>query len=175
MNQSHWVRIGKLVRKHGIKGHLVLILDAAGLAFIEQGHLFVEIDGIKVPFFIDEHWFFNPKEVLLLFEDYHDTEKAGKLLGKDVWIKATETTGESKEPGLEDLLGFMIVDKKHGQIGPVLDILELSGNNLFRTEYRGEELLLPAVEEMIQSIDTRKALVHVRLPEGLLDLGNPGK
>ena len=43
-------------------------------------------------------------------------------------------------------------------------------NVLFEVDYSGQELLAPANDDFILSIDEENRFIHMRLPQGLLSL-----
>jgi 16S rRNA processing protein RimM len=43
-------------------------------------------------------------------------------------------------------------------------------NVLLQVDYKGNEILIPAAEELILGVDHDKKLLEVALPDGLLDL-----
>jgi ribosomal 30S subunit maturation factor RimM len=43
-------------------------------------------------------------------------------------------------------------------------------NNMFLVNYQGKEVLLPSQHDLIISTDTQKKIIHMNIPEGLLDL-----
>ena len=59
----------------------------------------------------------------------------------------------------------------HGYVGEVTDVDTSTVNTLFVVEdIRGEELLIPACEELITDVDTIHRVITMSLPEGLLNL-----
>ena len=51
-----------------------------------------------------------------------------------------------------------------------VDVDETTMNVLLQIDHDGEELLLPAVEDLILDVDHEKRIMSVSLPAGLLDL-----
>jgi 16S rRNA processing protein RimM len=68
------------------------------------------------------------------------------------------------------LLGYSLIDEKHGLLGEITGIDESTINILLRIDHRGQELLIPAVEEWVVSVDHRKKQLKASIPEGLLEL-----
>jgi 16S rRNA processing protein RimM len=68
------------------------------------------------------------------------------------------------------VIGFTIHDTNHGELGPVEEVLDLPMQQVFRI-LKGEcEILIPAVESIILSIDREARTVQIKAPEGLIDL-----
>ena len=67
-------------------------------------------------------------------------------------------------------MGFRVKDKKHGELGSIVEVDDSTVNTLFVIDHDGEELLIPAQEEFIVKMDNKKKQMTVDLPEGLVNL-----
>ena len=56
-----------------------------------------------------------------------------------------------------------------GELGEITDVDDTTINTLFVVDYNGEELLVPAGEEMIKEIDHEQRIIRFNLPEGLIE------
>lgn len=56
------------------------------------------------------------------------------------------------------------------KLAEITDVDESTINVLLQIDHNGEELLLPAAEELILSADHENKTLAVSIPEGLLDL-----
>ena len=65
---------------------------------------------------------------------------------------------------------FTVTDVQKGYLGEITDVDETTINVLLRVDHKGEELLIPAVEELITEADHEARSLTVSLPEGLIDL-----
>ena len=70
----------------------------------------------------------------------------------------------------DSFIGYRVIDEHHGEIGEITDVDESTINVLLQIDHNGEELLLPAAEELILSADHENKTLAVSVPEGLLDL-----
>ena len=66
--------------------------------------------------------------------------------------------------------GFTAVDETLGEIGEIIDVDDSTINTLFVIDNDGEEILIPAQEEMIAGIDNDNREIFFDLPEGLVSL-----
>jgi 16S rRNA processing protein RimM len=66
-----------------------------------------------------------------------------------------------------ELVGLKVVTEAGEQIGEVVDVLSLPGNDVYVVDRDGEELLLPAVKDLI-TVDLESEQVVVKDFEGLL-------
>jgi 16S rRNA processing protein RimM len=70
----------------------------------------------------------------------------------------------------DNFIGYWVEDDTIGEIGEIVNVDESTINVLLQIDYKGEELLLPAAEELILSVDHEKKRLIVSIPDGLLDL-----
>ena len=77
---------------------------------------------------------------------------------------------------LDDLVGYYIIDNTLGLIGRIIEVDDTTDNILFVVENSdGERIFIPAVEDLISSINEESKSVEMILPEGLLTLNESGK
>lgn len=172
---SDLVEVGSFTKPHGLRGEMSAIFDSEeAIGAVEDvRHLFVELDGLMVPFSILSY---RPKgtETLLLTLKGIDTQDfAAKLTNKPVYLEASllpETAGEDGSFYLEDLVGFTIFTED-GPVGEITGYDDSTDNLLFEVRAKnGSEVLVPAVGDMITEIDEDARTVTMDLPGGLFSL-----
>ena len=70
----------------------------------------------------------------------------------------------------DSFIGYTVIDERHGELGKITDVDETTINVLLQIDHHGNELLLPAAEELITTADHENKTLRVSVPEGLLDL-----
>ena len=153
-------KIGIFNKPHGIHGELSFTFTDDIFDRVEAEYLICLLDGIFVPFFIEEYRFRS------------DTTALVKLEGVDTAERARMFTKEAGpgELSWDFFVGFRMEEVHHGQLGEVTDVDTSTINTLFVVDYKGEELLIPAQEDFIMDIDQKHKVITVDLPEGLLAL-----
>ena len=164
--------IGTLAKLHSFKGRFVLISETSISEDIENWEsVFLEIEGLLVPFFIDHITITSDTSVIIGFEDIDSSEKAKEFVSSKVFQLLTLAGKEEKiEVVPEHMSGYTVIDKKVGNIGKIDKILDYNQNLLFRIVKGKQEILIPLSEEFIISINHKKKEVIISAPEGLLDL-----
>lgn len=135
-------------------------------------YLICLLDGIFVPFFIEEYRFRSDSTALVKLEGIDTAERARMFTNVEVYfpVKHAEEA-EDGELSWNFFVGFRMEDVRHGELGEVVEVDTTTVNTLFVVEQEdGEELLIPAQEEFIVEINQEKKLITVELPEGLLNL-----
>jgi 16S rRNA processing protein RimM len=164
-------KIGFIRKTHGVHGDVVLEFELKFEESVaETEHLFVELEGLLVPFFIsDDGLRFTTAKAAIVSFGWVDTEKyAKRLVGAAVYLLGNEIIDEPEIS--EDMLeGFLLVDEKLGEIGMINQVDDYSGNIVFTVSYRNEEILIPYNEEILVSIDDSLKMITLNLPEGLIE------
>ncbi len=166
------ILLGEFVKTHGISGHLVLKLSFFVEEELEEGDtVFVEVDGIPVPFFIGEFKFLGDYTALMRFDDTGTAEQAEVLAGCRVFCSPDYGAGEAKtEEGYSDISGFGVFDSEKGYSGILQEVIEYPDNPVMRIDYEGNEILIPFHDDIVLNIDHYRRVIEISAPEGLLDL-----
>ena len=158
--------LGYISRKHGYKGDVNIKLETPA-KYKDLAHMFIELNGGLVPFFIESFRLKKENIALVKFEEVDSEEDAQALVSKEVFLPL-EFIDESQQNELAALIGFEAIDSKHGNIGKVTDILDNTAQELFQISNGDQEFLIPITEEFIQKIEGNT--IYLETPEGLIDL-----
>ena len=159
-------KIGFISKLNGFKGELVLAAD--GEDFFDEKFLFMNRDGIPVPFFVED-MFEKGGSVIVKLEDINDEEHALLLVKEEVFI-LQKKKNKAEKFSSQDLVGFTIIDAVFGDLGPILRIDDLPQQEIALCRVKGKEVLIPLNDDFIDSIDEEKKQLNVKLPDGLIDL-----
>ena len=165
-------KIGLFNKPHGIHGELQFTFTDDIFDRVDCDYLICLLDGIFVPFFIEEYRFRSDSTALVKLEGIDTAERARMFTNVAVYfpVKHAEEA-EDGELSWNFFVGFRMEDVRHGELGEVVEVDTTTVNTLFVVEQEdGEELLVPAQEEFIVEINQEKKLITVELPEGLLNL-----
>ncbi|MCD8193744.1 MAG: ribosome maturation factor RimM [Tannerellaceae bacterium] len=172
IREEEVVKIGYFAKPHGIKGEISLVTQYNVFDAAEQPYLVCDMEGILVPFFIEEYRYKTDQVMLVKLEDIDDESAAARFSNKEVFYKLTELEGGvlQKEFTWDDFIGYTVIDTEVGEIGPVTDVDESTLNVLFNIDRHGEEVLIPVADEFIEAVDHTARTLTLTLPEGVLDL-----
>jgi 16S rRNA processing protein RimM len=171
IKDSEVFKIGKLIKPHGIKGEISFAFDNDVFARVDCPYLICRIDGILVPFFIEEYRFRGPETALISFEDIDSEQKARRMSGLEVFFPRKyyeEETDKEIEYSWSFFIGFLAVDKASGKSGTIEAVDEKTLNTLFLIKNNDEEFIIPATEDFIEKIDAKKKIIYLNLPVGLM-------
>lgn len=163
-------KIGIINKPHGVKGEVSFTFTDDIFDRVEDcDYLVLLLDGILVPFFIEEYRFRSDNVALVKFEGIDSTEKARTLTNVEVYYPVKFMDDQEEISSWNYFIGFRVEDIHHGCLGTVVDVDDATLNVLFVIENGDEEVLLPAHEEFILDIDRKKKILKVDIPDGLLD------
>ncbi|MBR9921722.1 MAG: 16S rRNA processing protein RimM [Bacteroidetes bacterium] len=171
---TEFIEIGYTKKAHGVKGELKVVIEDEYLEdFLTAPAVFLELGGGKVPFFLNS--IREAGSILAAFENYDSREKATQITGKKMFLRAADVEQKQKPEPVSDLQfahlkGFKLHDINAGLVGEILDVEEYPQQEMAVIEYKGNSLLIPLHEDLIDQIDKDKKEIHCSLPEGLLEL-----
>lgn len=168
--QEEVFHIGRLGKPHGIKGEITFMFTDDVFDRVDAEYLIIEVDGILVPFFIDEYRFKSNETALMVFDGITTVEQARELTNCEVYFPRSLSDHSEDEMTWEEFVGYQITDLHEGSIGKIVDVDDATENVLFSVDYKDNTILLPAAEELIVDIDHKERIITTELPEGLLDL-----
>ena len=163
--------IGQITKPHGVNGEMSFSFTSDVFDSEDVPYFIFEIEGILVPFFLDEYRFKSNSTGLLKLDGISSDVQAREFSGLTIYLPKTYLDKvEDAEIELDCFAGFTLFDAEKGVLGIISEVDQTTDNVLFVIPTDDDELLIPAGEEYITEIDHDKKIIYVHLPEGLLDL-----
>lgn len=163
--------LGKITRKHGLSGQVVLKLDTDQPEFYNKMEsIFVEINGLLVPFFIEtQKWQKNISKIITL---KNATEKViEQILGKDVYLPlSTLPKLEGNQFYYHEVIGFEILDENENSFGIIKSVNDNAPQHYFILDFDGKEIVVPIIKDWILLVNREDKKIKMQLPEGLLEV-----
>lgn len=161
-------RIGRLGKAHGVKGEVSFQFEDDIFDRMDADYLILDMDGILVPFFMEEYRFRSDSLALVKFCDVNSQERASELTGCDVFFPRALAEEDDEQLSLASLVGFDIVEADNNKkVGVIAAIDDSTANVLFELE---DGRLLPATDNLITEINTKERTIKMEIPKGLLEL-----
>lgn len=162
------VKIGYISKTHGLKGECVLKIE--GDTFFDEEEInaiFLDLNGAKAPFFIEDlSW--NNSAYIIKLEGINKVEEAKKLIGKTCLIDRQYLI--ENENSMSKYIGYHLIEKEFGDLGQIEEIIDQTNNVLIRLTYRGKEILLPFTEDLISLLDDESKKMYYSAPQGLISM-----
>ncbi|MVT07773.1 ribosome maturation factor RimM [Chitinophaga tropicalis] len=169
---NNYFSIGKLVSVFGLQGEFVLkhslgkktSLPGVEVLFLE------EKKNSFIPHFIQKTSIKDHEHVFVKLEGIDNKEDARRLVQMPVYLAEDDFKKQASSSAPLSLLGFTVQDKEQGILGTIEEVIEMPMQTLAKLTFREKEVLLPLNEQSLVKVDKKKQIVHVDLPEGLLDI-----
>ncbi len=161
--------IGKIVKPHGLRGGMKAFsyLESDELLH-DLGEIVLRRDGREgVPFKV-RRITAGKKGFVLEVEGIEDADAAGQWTGCQVlaFSSVLKTLPEG-EYYWRDLMGLDVVTEEGRFLGKIKSIFPTGSNDVYVCEGGEGEILLPALEDVIRQVDSKKGVMVVRLTKGL--------
>ena len=161
-------KIGRLGKSHGVRGEVSFLFDDDVFDRVDADYLILDIDGILVPFFIEEYRFRSDSTALMKFEGIDTQERARELTGCDVYFPWDLAANDEDRISWTAIVGFDIIDASTNKpVGRIASVDDSTLNILFRLE---DGHLIPASEDLITDMNQTNRTITINLPEGILEL-----
>ena len=168
IRQEDVYKIGRLGKAHGVKGEVSFQFHDDIFDRVDADYLVLDIDGILVPFFMEEYRFRSDSVCLVKFCNVDTQQRAQELTGCDVFFPRALAEEGDEMPSLSMLVGFEIVNAANGKtVGRVAAIDDSTANILFEME---DGMLIPANDDLIEVIDAEQQQIKMNIPQGLLEI-----
>ena len=165
-------RIGRIGKPHGVKGEMNFMFTDDVFDRTDSDYLIIEVEGLLVPFFIEEYRFRSDETALLKLCDIDTQEQARQFTNCEVFFERSKADTPADELTWAQIVGFQIVDENNGKIvGKIVAVDDSTENILFEIETtKGHQTLIPAHDSLIRNIDTSSQTITMMIPDGLLEL-----
>ena len=168
IKEENIYQIGRLGKTHGVRGEISFLFDDDVFDRVDADYLILKVDGIFVPFFIEEYRFKSDSNAIIKFEDIDTQERARELTGADVYFPRSLAENDDENLSWSVLVGFDIIEASSGRtVGRIASVDDSTLNILFCLD---DGRLIPASENLITAIDQQTHTLTMHIPEGLLDL-----
>jgi len=166
------VKAGLISKPYGLRGEVNIILEPqAGNSIEPDTPLFIDIDGQRVPFFVEEVELISRDQAIIKFEFIDSLEGAREVSGCMLYFDpGRQLELSSGHEDFANFIGFTASDRESGMLGTISDYLPHPMNPVLVIQSGTRELLVPAVMDFIEHIDSAKQSILFILPEGLTSL-----
>jgi 16S rRNA processing protein RimM len=163
------ILLGTIAKTHGFRGHVIVRLNRFSAEdILKMETVFIEIDGLPVPFFVEDFEERTSDTLLISLEDIHDEKQAKELTGSDLYLPKRNIISKEYPSQASVLLGFQVIDNHAGEIGVISEIIDIEMNPLLRVVKDRKEILVPFHPDFINRIDKKKKKIFIETPPGLI-------
>ncbi len=168
MEKSLLVAIGKVTKAHGIQGAVKIFPYGQTFEEMEAGEKLFSIEsGAQRELTLADIRAQN-RLLIVEFEEICSREQAEALAGNEIFVD------NERLPVLPEgeyyhfqLIGLSVETRQGRPLGTLKAVIETGSNDVYVVEAGGKEVLIPAIEEVVQEVDLPNGKIIVELPEGL--------
>ncbi len=171
MDISNCFYLGYVAKTHGIKGEISAVIDADSTEkYKNLSSLFLKRESELLHYKVESLRPAKDSGIIKL-EGIDTPEKAKELRGMEIYVELSFLPPAEKNMFyLHDVIGFIVTDKAHGEIGQVQAVLEYPSQYLLQVMQGKKEVLIPVNAVIIQKVDHERRVIEVEVPEGLLEI-----
>jgi 16S rRNA processing protein RimM len=163
--------VARIGRPHGIKGEVTIetLTDRPEERFVEGFtlecdsplHQVLEISRVRV----------HQGVWMLTFNQIVDRNEAERLRNSRLYaeVDLDQSVDEDESYHVEQLKGMKVQGIDGLEIGIVIDVENLPGQDLLKVETAKGERLIPMVQQFVEEINLNERRIVVRVPDGLVD------
>jgi 16S rRNA processing protein RimM len=165
------ILLGRITKVSGYEGAVTVKLEkkySENIPLMES--VFLEIEGRPVPFFISDSEYSGADILKLSFEGYTSIEKVSEFTGCNVFL-TIGVPDNNQEEDIRSLTGYKVFMQDEKLLGSIKEVIQNPGQlllNIISTE--NNEILIPFHEHFIVSIDKKKRIIVMNIPEGLTEI-----
>ena len=152
------LQIARVLKSNGTDGGILIGARDIEIGQIDlQEPVFIEFDGLPVPFFIQDITPKGPSKAVVHLNDICSLEDAEEIVGRAVFSDMEEECGDE-----EDFIGWTVYDRG-SEMGVVDGLEDIPGNPCLCIG----DILVPLHEDFVISADEERKELFLDLPEGL--------
>ncbi len=167
--KQKYIETGKIVGTHGVKGMTRVQLWADNTDFLKQfKYIYTDKNGSgKLEIVrIQPHGTI----ALIAFRGVDTIEQAEKLRNTVIYIDRNDVKLPKGRYFITDLIGCKVYDADNdAYLGEITDFSETGANDVWHITNNGKEYLVPAIEQVVISVDTENEKAIIRPLKGIFD------
>lgn len=177
--ELRYLAIGRVIRAHGLRGEVsVTVLTEFPERFKTTEWVYLGNQSEATPYRLESHrW--HKKNILLTLAGVTNRTQAEAL--KDQFVQVPLEEAVPLPEGayyFYQLIGLEVITTTGLRLGVITDILETGANDVYVVENndvknndvknKNQEILLPAIADVVKSVDLEKGQIIVEVIDGLI-------
>lgn len=166
------IPVAKVIGPHGVKGALKVFSYSGNLESLRAVRTVLlrssvgELKEYQIKSITPQ-----PTKLILFLKGIEEIDQVLPHVGNEICLKRSQLPEpEEDEYYWCDLIGLEVVTVENVPIGNIIDIFETGSNDVYVVRGEKGEFLIPAIGDVINSIDLQEGKMIVTPLAGLLDL-----
>ncbi len=165
-----YLELGQVVSTHGIKGELRFnpwcdtpdfVKKFKTLYFDNKGEKSIKVLSARP----------HGNMVILMLDTIDDVDKAKALKNTVLYMKRSDAKLKKGTWFVQELFDCTVIDNENGKtLGTICDVSETGANDVWHIKtLKGSEVLIPAIKQVIESVDVETGIIKINPIKGLFD------
>lgn len=167
---EQYLNVGQIINTHGIKGEVkVYPLTDDVQRFKQLDKIYIEKDNAITEYKIESTMLSNGFAILKI-DGIDDLITAESY--KNCYLQINRENAVKLPKGsyfISDIIGLEVKTVEGESLGIIKDLFQTGANDVYVVAYKGKELLIPAIKEVVKEIDIKNKTVTVKLLEGMIE------
>lgn len=166
---KQYLELGKVNNTHGLRGEVKCTLWCDDISYVKQlKYVYLDDEGRERLTLLSAR---PQKNIgILKFAEITDIDSAEKLKNKTLYCNRDDAEIDDDAFYIADVIGCTVVDKNDGhEYGKVVDVTNYGSCDIYDTIVNGKHILIPAIPDIIDTVDTAKGIITIVPMKGLFD------
>lgn len=169
-----YIRIGKIVNTHGIKGDVKVLPLTDDINRFEKLHsVYLEDDKRSIE--IEKVWY-RKGFVMLKFKGHNDINNVLKYKDRYIVINEKDAVELSEDSYfIYQIIGIKVFCSDGKELGEIIDVLQPGGNDVYVVQGKDivtgieKEYLIPAIKDIVKLVDIENKKMVIEPIKGLIE------
>lgn len=149
----------RILKSYGTEGGVIVSAPETDLEERANEPVFINFDGLPVPFFIEQVSPRGGAKYFVKLEDIDSLEAAEEIVGKDADFE------DDGEDYADEIVGYTLCNQNGTPVGTITAFEDIPGNPCLEIE---GGTLVPCPDELIVKVDNRNRKIWLEIADGLL-------
>lgn len=163
--EPEYIAIGRIVAPHGVRGEVKVRLETSAerlaqlrVVYLGGEHAYFEVSRARA----------QGQQALLHLSGLKNRDAAEAWRGAYVYVRLEDSPPlEENEYYHYQLTGLNVQTLEGERLGQITEVLATGANDVYVVQGDHGEILLPAIKQVILSVDLEAGTMLVQVPEGL--------
>lgn len=169
MEKPNLRHIGKVKDAHGLQGELFIIFFSKDYSWAQDlDSLYISNESYEI-IKLSEH-----KDGLKVkLKGLSNRNQSESLIGQSVYVSEDFFTSEDGDSiYLSEIENFLVIDQALGELGQIKSFSYNGAQDLLVVYYKNKDIEIPFVEEFVVDINYDQKIIHMNLPDGLIEIND---
>ncbi len=163
--------IGRVIGPHGVRGRLKIESYARSEeSLLTAGKIYLRQSPGEISEYEIVSAVAHKGVSLIRLEGVGSRAEAETHRGADILIQKAAVSRDKEEYFWHELIGLRVHLETGRYLGTVKEIIPTAGNDIYVVREGKEEFLIPAIHDVVKTIDLENGKMIISEVEGLLDL-----